>query len=592
MFSRILCALLLIGVVTCANNRFASVVIGHDDTDFSIKHTFNKDATAFGNVIDGVSEEGFRRLHIDTSSSEKPVRVAYAAGVLEGYLTAQSIYENYMNSFDSNQYLFNNTVCPPMQTYMNTNYNFLSTYPKEHLKDPYWNRVYLAMVQMEGIVDGYNEGRGSNPKLSSIDIFRLNMIGECDDLEGVLCPATAALKDIDTRMHCTGAVRMLPDKSDIFMSHDTWSGYSTMNRVMKDYRLNLGTPSNAVSFSSYPGMTYSTDDFYITEQLTVIETTFHVWNTSLYDYLDAATTVPTFIRAQVANSLATNGAEWAEIFKRRNSGTYNNQWLVLDLKHFEAGHSLMPWTVTRLEQMPGPYVVYEDATAELEQVGWIASINAPAIKYIQDVSGYSTLPPAQANYFAYKTQARWDIFSHEMDDVTSYDLFKKFMRHNSWKTDTYARGDPGGSIASRYDLRPAPVAGHVAAPFGCTDSKTTRVGHFKTRTFDVVVGPTTDGDLPHWVYSTAKWDVPHRGIPDDMSVFDYVAFDGTGPYAPTALRWYMIVAGVLVLVAFTLLMCAACGVLVGSTTAWAIWHKKRGSSAADLEYQPIDMEED
>ena len=37
----------------------------------------------------------------------------------------------------------------------------------------------------------------------------------------------------------------------------------------------------------------------------------------------------------VANRLAKSGEEWVEIFKRENSGTYNNQFQVLDLNKID-----------------------------------------------------------------------------------------------------------------------------------------------------------------------------------------------------------------------------------------------------------------
>jgi hypothetical protein len=43
------------------------------------------------------------------------------------------------------------------------------------------------------------------------------------------------------------------------------------------------------------------------------------------------------IRSTVANRLALTGAEWVEIFKNYNSGTYNNQWMVVDYNQFRAG---------------------------------------------------------------------------------------------------------------------------------------------------------------------------------------------------------------------------------------------------------------
>jgi hypothetical protein len=52
-------------------------------------------------------------------------------------------------------------------------------------------------------------------------------------------------------------------------------------------------------------------------------------------------------RAIAANRIATSGNSWVETFSRYHSGTYANQWMVLDfnrcvLQHFPSCHSYLP----------------------------------------------------------------------------------------------------------------------------------------------------------------------------------------------------------------------------------------------------------
>ena len=46
------------------------------------------------------------------------------------------------------------------------------------------------------------------------------------------------------------------------------------------------------------------------------------------------TKVLTWARGLVANALASNGAEWTKLFVRENSGTINNQWVIVDYNRF------------------------------------------------------------------------------------------------------------------------------------------------------------------------------------------------------------------------------------------------------------------
>jgi hypothetical protein len=82
---------------------------------------------------------------------------------------------------------------------------------------------------------------------------------------------------------CTAIVRLLSDNSDIIMAHASWEGYNEMLRIYKFYEVNLpGVASTVVSFSSYPGMLSSTDDWYITSAgLGVMETTTEIVDKSL-----------------------------------------------------------------------------------------------------------------------------------------------------------------------------------------------------------------------------------------------------------------------------------------------------------------------
>lgn len=58
----------------------------------------------------------------------------------------------------------------------------------------------------------------------------------------------------------------------------------------------------------------------------------------------------------VANRLARSGRTWSEIFSQFNSGTYNNQWMVIDYNKFKKGtkpEDLPDELLWIVEQIPG-----------------------------------------------------------------------------------------------------------------------------------------------------------------------------------------------------------------------------------------------
>lgn len=132
-----------------------------------------------------------------------------------------------------------------------------------------------------------------------------------------------------------------------------------MLRTYKHYNLSFATSSNkapASSFSSYPGTLVSGDDWYVTSSnLIVMETTNGVMNTSLFQYVTTKT-VMYWIRVIVANRMAASGKDWATYFSLYNSGTYNNQWMIVDNKLFNPGKPIVANTLWIAEQIPG-YVI-------------------------------------------------------------------------------------------------------------------------------------------------------------------------------------------------------------------------------------------
>lgn len=93
--------------------------------------------------------------------------------------------------------------------------------------------------------------------------------------------------------------------------------------------------TNHVAFSSYPGELFSDDDFYMLSEsrMVVLQTTNHIFNNSILEILTPRSAV-SWQRVRVANMLAANGSAWADLLARENSGTYNNQYIVVDLKRF------------------------------------------------------------------------------------------------------------------------------------------------------------------------------------------------------------------------------------------------------------------
>eukprot|EP00118_Oscarella_pearsei_P006261 m.28417 g.28417 ORF g.28417 m.28417 type:complete len:338 (+) comp30760_c0_seq3:508-1521(+) len=238
--------------------------------------------------------------------------------------------------------------------------------------------------------------------------------------------------EVNEQSHCSVLIKVLPGYEDILVSHSTWFSYSLMLRIYKHYDINLQDPAAAakgVSFSSYPGCLVSLDDFYImTSGLVMLQTTNGLWNDSLYDLVTPHSLLA-WHRVKVANTMADTSQMWTDIVSKFNSGTYNNQYMLLDLKKIRLGVSIEDGTFRVAEQIPG-LVVSGDVTPLLREGHW-ASYNVPFWEKIYNESGYVPFVEKYGVEFSYELAPRAKIFRRDADKVTSLDSLKYLLRYNS-----------------------------------------------------------------------------------------------------------------------------------------------------------------
>jgi len=251
-----------------------------------------------------------------------------------------------------------------------------------------------------------------------------------------------------------------------------------------------------------------------------METTNGVMNSSLFYEHVTEETVMYWIRVIVANRMASTGEEWTTIFALYNSGTYNNQWMVVDYKLFTPGQPLKPDTLWVAEQIPG-YVVAADQTSVVLNSGYWASYNIPFYPFIYDISNYPAYFKKYGDSYSYSKCARAQIFRRDQGMVYDLEDLKTLMRYNEWQTDPLSLKDACRGISARCDLNPPwaenSLNGYTA--FGAIDCKVSNFKLMHVFETEAVSGPTWDSQPPFaW---TKEWkDVPHYGQPK-VFAFDF-----------------------------------------------------------------------
>ncbi|CAL1534213.1 unnamed protein product [Lymnaea stagnalis] len=485
---------------------------------------FNK-ATAVGTFNDAILSTGWGIL--DISAGNVPVKgqtdadIMFAAGFVEGVLTAEQMEYQFINLFDT---FFPTPVDENLlkeldQWFIKQRHwadNMIKSYPD----NPFWRHASYIFAQLDGLLAGYKSTLSKSNV--TLDLFALNFLnanGDLFDLLKVLKPSSIqdwrrfsqqeARNYFYSTGHCSVLIKLLPGFENLFMSHSSWFVYAATNRIYKHYNLNVSdsaTASRKISFSSYPGYLESLDDFYhLGSGMAMLQTTNNIFNSSLYEYVSPQSLLA-WQRVRIANMMARSGKEWTDVVAKYNSGTYNNQYMVIDLKLIKLGQPLPDNTIWVAEQIPG-LVVAEDLTPIL-RAGYFPSYNIPFFEEIFNKSGYPEYVKVHGTEFSYQLAPRAKIFRRDQSKVKDMKSMKAVMRSNDYKNDTYSGGSAWGAICARGDL-----VDEAPSASGCYDTK---VSDFKMALkfqADIINGPTVDSGLSPFSWTGDFASLSHVGLP-------------------------------------------------------------------------------
>lgn len=529
----ILGALILV-VAVCEAHPCVSAFATLDEQGQHVIITEGKpteNAIAWGSYSDNIESSGWGYLELESNASYADHIQAYAAGALEGYLTHDRIQMQWNNMYA--EYCDNQTeFCDRLRGFLSENMVYSRRQELKHQgSDPYWHMVHLQMKQLAGLSDAFeHEPLDVKRQLTNVTrVLFFNIEGDLLDLEHALkrTPDTMSVSIVPA---CSALIKVVGDNQDIFFAHDSWFLYRSMLRIQKKYTFpwhyvkgsSKVVPGHTVTMSSYPGKLVSLDDFYLTSAgLAITETSIDNNNASLWSHIDPRNAPLTWVRAAVANRLAVSGAEWVSMFRRLNSGTYNNQWMVLDYKLFTPGEPIGKDTLWILEQMP-TITKAKDMSSQLRTEGYWPSYNVAYFPSIFNISGQQEMVKKYGNYYSYAMAPRAQIFRRDHVKVINMTSMMTIMRYNDYTHDPASQCNctppynPTYAIASRYDL--LDPEGSYDVPMkrravGATDMKLTNYELFKELQFIATNSPTYD-DLPPFQWSSSGFQEKHEGHPD------------------------------------------------------------------------------
>lgn len=469
-----------------------------------------------------IRTDGWSYLEVESNPAVPDEIQAYAAGAVESYLT-RGLMENHWKNLFGNYCLYNRRYCVMLNRFLRANIAY--SYENQELHgrtDPYWHMVDLQMRQLAGLSDVF-ENRTLDVRHLLKEPTRALLLSAIGDLLEFEIAFNRRKDNYGLNVPtCSAFIKVAPGSSDIYFAHATWFVYRSLLKMQKRYRFPWHTPGgnntpgsvvpgHTIAMSSYPGCLNSFDDYHLTSGgLAVMETTLSILDDTLFRRRSPAAGPLTWVRNMVASRLASSGYEWAAIFSKFNSGTYNSQWMILDYKLFTPGRSMKRGTLWLVEQLPGK-MTSNDITDRLKYQGYWASYNEA---YFRDIAVQTRPPGADRLNNHYLQDPRALTVCLLQNQVVDMESTINFMRYNRW-----------GGWPLKLDNCSLPTRMHYASmsprfdvsrltPSGATDLKVTNYGLFQSLEFIGIAGPTSQGVQP-FTWSRSLFSAHHHfGQPD------------------------------------------------------------------------------
>lgn len=496
----------------------ANIYYNEQNNNYSviISSTADKEAIAYAIYNKSYQRTGWDYLAI--SSYEKnddkynDSMKAYAMGYIEGYITKDSITQNFFNMI---HYHPEDYIMPDyLKEYLQKNTEYMKQNAESKMEqNKYWEHVYYIYQQLLGLYDGYIASVGR--KVTGF--YEFILLNSYTDMEDVMSlhsnsfPYNFEEMDVDDirkytmlKSHCSALIKLAEDFSDIWFGHNTWYTYASMLRIFKEYRFvtrNGYEKSKTTAFPSYPGLLFSSDDFYLLDSnLVVMETTNPIYNNSLYEKIKPECLL-TWVRSILANRLALTSEDWTKIFKDENSGTYNNQFMILDLNKINLKDKIIPdKSLMIIEQYPDEMEI-NDVTQYLRDGYW-PSYNVPFSEHFYQISGIIQRieeKPELVHDIDYKQCSRAQIYKRDQKNIKSNYDFGRMLRFNDFKNDNLSFNKAYLTIAARYDLDQNKTYCYGATDVKYVSAKELLEGKSLVH---IISGPSND-QLPTFAWSNA-----------------------------------------------------------------------------------------